>query len=92
VEGDVVQTDGGESLLNIPISAELPLTKTFNSPVKYSSGNILARWSHTTAGGSDLSLQLYDDYYVKRELGTRESPLLIRSTWSYRYFGRRLPA
>jgi iron complex outermembrane receptor protein len=73
VEGEVVQTDGGESLLNIPISAELPLTKTFNSPVKYSSGNILARWSHTTAGGSDMSLQLYDDYYVKRELGTRES-------------------
>jgi iron complex outermembrane receptor protein len=73
VEGDVVQTQGGESLLNIPITAQLPLTKTFVSPMKYSSGDVLARWNHTTASGSDISLQLYDDYYVKRDFGARES-------------------
>jgi iron complex outermembrane recepter protein len=74
VQGDLVQTEGGETLTNVVFSSLLPLTKsTLNDETKYTSGNVLGRWNHTLANGSDMSLQVYDDYYVRAGQGLRES-------------------
>jgi iron complex outermembrane receptor protein len=36
-------------------------------------GNLLSRWNHTSAGGSDMSLQAYYDTYRRDDLGLPES-------------------
>ncbi len=54
-------------------SNALPLVETFNDPLTATAGNILARWNHTLANGSQMSLQVYDDYTRHLELGFLDS-------------------
>src|SRR5581483_2634385 len=61
VQGDFFKTDESQTVTT-SFSNALPLTRTFNDPVRVTAGNALARWNHTLAGGSQMSLQLYDDY------------------------------
>jgi iron complex outermembrane recepter protein len=73
VQGDFLQTEGGDTLANIVFSNKLPLTATVRDNTRYAGGNVLARWNHTLSNGSDMSLQVYDDYYVRTTQGMRES-------------------
>jgi len=68
VQGDAFQTEEGQTVTVLEEQA-LPASKTFNSPVTASTGNILVRWNRILAGGSDISLQIYDDYSHHVELG-----------------------
>jgi iron complex outermembrane receptor protein len=61
VQGDFLQTDESQTLTTL-FSNALPLEKTLNNPVTATAGNILGRWDHTLANGSEMSLQVYDDY------------------------------
>src|ERR1700733_10220391 len=61
VQGDFLKTDESQTITTL-FSNALPLAKTFNDPLTATAGNILARWNHTMANGSEMSLQIYDDY------------------------------
>ena len=68
VQGDFVKTAESNTITTL-FSDALPLTKTFNDPVAGTTGNILARWNHTLANGSTMSLQMYDDASRHLDLG-----------------------
>jgi iron complex outermembrane receptor protein len=60
VQGDVMETRGGENV-NVEFPATL-LQTTLNQPSRNGLGDILARWEHTDAHGSQTSLQIYYEY------------------------------
>jgi iron complex outermembrane recepter protein len=58
VQGDIYRTRFNETLTVASLSA--PYSNTFPNDGKYSGGNILGRWNHTSEGSS-MSLQMYYD-------------------------------
>ena len=64
VQGDLYSTAEGQNLTTV-LSNNLPAVATFNDAITVGSGDLQARWSHTLQGGSDLSLNVYDNH-VKR--------------------------
>jgi len=72
VQGDFLKTDGGQTITTL-FSNSLPLAKTFNDPVTATAGDVLGRWNHTLANGSQMSLQVYDDYSRHFEQGFLDS-------------------
>jgi iron complex outermembrane receptor protein len=72
VQGDFLKTDESQTITTL-FSDALPLTKTFNDPLEAPAGNILARWNHTLANGSQMSLQVYDDYSRHLDTGFVDS-------------------
>jgi iron complex outermembrane receptor protein len=71
VQGDFVRTSEGETL-NVVLANQLPQQPTFVSRTKVSAGNLLARWNHTAAAHSAMSLQAYYDGYDRHEEGGYE--------------------
>jgi iron complex outermembrane receptor protein len=71
VQGDLQQNREGQTI-NVVFANQLPLQTTFNDAVTVDAGNILARWNHTLANGSDTSLQVYYDRYNRLDVGARE--------------------
>jgi iron complex outermembrane recepter protein len=72
VQGDFIQTGEGQTI-NVVFSDQLPLQKTFNDAIDVGSGNLLTRWRHTLANGSDTSLQVYFDRYSRHDEGVHEA-------------------
>jgi iron complex outermembrane receptor protein len=72
VQGDFLRTDESQTITTL-FSNALPLMETFNDPVTVTAGNVLARWTHTLANGSQMSLQVYDDYSRHFEQGFLDS-------------------
>jgi len=68
VQGDFLRTNESQTITTL-FSNALPLTETFNDPIRATAANILARWNHTLSNGSEMSLQLYDDYSRRVEQG-----------------------
>jgi iron complex outermembrane recepter protein len=68
VQGDFLKAAGGQTITTL-FSNALPLAKTIDDPVAATAGNILTRWNHTLANGSQMSLQVYDDYSRHFEQG-----------------------
>src|SRR6184192_818513 len=58
LQGDIYRSKYGETL-TVP-SLNSPYSNTFPNDGKYSGGNILGRWNHTSEGSS-MSLQMYYD-------------------------------
>src|SRR6266699_2702155 len=58
LQGDIYRTRFDETLTVASLSA--PYSNTFPNNGKYSGGNILGRWNHTSEGSS-MSLQMYYD-------------------------------
>ena len=58
IQGDVYRSRFDETLTVASLSA--PYSNTFPNDGKYSGGNILGRWNHTSEGSS-MSLQMYYD-------------------------------
>ena len=72
VQGDFIQTSEGETV-NAVFANQLPLERTLNSATTSDSGNLLARWGHKLANGSETSLQVYFDRYNRFESGAHEA-------------------
>jgi iron complex outermembrane recepter protein len=72
VQGDFLKTDESQTISTL-FSNALPLMETFNDPIQATAGNILARWNHTLQNGSQMSLQVYDDYTRHLEEGFRDA-------------------
>lgn len=68
VQGDALQAREGETI-TVPLMRALPQMGTFNDAIRATSSNLLARWEHVLANGSDMTLQLYDNYSHHIELG-----------------------
>jgi iron complex outermembrane receptor protein len=60
VQGEIRLVDGGETVTSV-IAQVPPVMGTFSQAIGDDDGNILARWTHTFLGGSDMSLQAYYD-------------------------------
>ncbi len=58
LQGDIYRTRFNETLTVASLSA--PYSNTFPNDGKYSGGNLLGRWNHTSEGSS-MSLQMYYD-------------------------------
>src|SRR5467141_5147992 len=58
LQGDIYQSKYGETL-TVP-SLNAPYSNTFPNNGKYSGGNLLGRWNHSSEGSS-MSLQMYYD-------------------------------
>jgi iron complex outermembrane receptor protein len=71
VQGDLQEGREGQNLTAV-ISNALPLEETFTDRFGTSAGNILARWNHILASGSEMSLQIYDDQSSTFSLGSRD--------------------
>jgi iron complex outermembrane receptor protein len=72
VQGDFLQTHESQTITTL-FSNVLPLAKTLNDPLTATAGNILGRWNHTLANGSEMSLQVYDDYSRHLDTGFVDS-------------------
>ena len=60
VQGDFQEGQQGQNITTL-IASALPLQETFTQRFDASAGNILGRWNHVLANGSETSLQIYDD-------------------------------
>jgi iron complex outermembrane recepter protein len=60
VQGDYHKVDGGQTDTGI-LPQMLSALGTYAQPTGDQGGNVLARWTHTFAKGSDISLQAYFD-------------------------------
>jgi iron complex outermembrane receptor protein len=61
LQSDFLKSDAGQTITTVFANA-LPLQATVNDLISNTTGNILGRWNHTLADGSDTSLQVYYDY------------------------------
>ena len=61
VQGDIENLKEGETYTGV-FSNALPSQGTVNDRIHVNAGNILGRWKHALANGSEMSLQVYDDY------------------------------
>jgi iron complex outermembrane recepter protein len=68
VQGDVQRTGEGQTITTV-FSKALPASGTFNEQFDTLCGNVLGRWTHTLANGSQTSLQIYDDFSRRTNLG-----------------------
>jgi iron complex outermembrane receptor protein len=68
VQGDFQRT-AGDQTLSLVFANALPAHATLNDRVGMSTANLLARWKHTLANGSEMSWQVYDDYLHRGEQG-----------------------
>lgn len=71
VQGDVLRTRAGQPVFQV-FSNALPLQKMYDDKVTVAAGNLLGRWNHTLANGSDTSLQVYFDRYRRVNQGVIE--------------------
>jgi iron complex outermembrane recepter protein len=72
VQGDFLKTDESQTITTL-FSNALPLTRTFNDSLDATAGNILERWNHTLVNGSQMSLQVYEDYTRHLDMGFVDS-------------------
>ncbi len=62
VQGDLLGVSDGQRITTL-FNNSLPRTATFEDAVRVGSGNILARWDHVFANGSQTTAQIYYDRY-----------------------------
>ena len=70
VQGDLFSNDENQTRRSNFIPT--PLDQIFQQDLEATGGDLLARWSHTLAGGSQTSLQGYYDTYRRTDLGVPE--------------------
>lgn len=68
VEGDFLRADESQTLTTMFYNT-LPLLETYNNAIRSTVGDALARWTHTLANGSQMSLQLYERYCGRLDQG-----------------------
>jgi iron complex outermembrane receptor protein len=71
IQGDLLRTGEGQTITEV-YSNKLPLERTFNDKITVGAGNVLGHWHHSLSNGSDMSLQVYVDRYVRDQSGVSE--------------------
>ncbi|MEO8663288.1 MAG: TonB-dependent receptor [Bryobacteraceae bacterium] len=70
VQGDVFANQASQTLRSNLIPT--PYDRIYNQNPDAAGGNLLARWTHTLAGGSQTSFQAYYDTYRRADMGVPE--------------------
>lgn len=70
VQGDLFDNDANQTLRSGFIAT--PFDRTFSQDADATGGDLMARWNHTSAGGSQMSLQTYFDTYRRTDMGVPE--------------------
>jgi iron complex outermembrane receptor protein len=70
VQGDLFANEASQTRRSGFVST--PFDRIFNQHLDAAGGDLLARWNHTLAGGSQTSLQTYYDTYRRDDLGVPE--------------------
>jgi iron complex outermembrane receptor protein len=71
MQGDIYDAGSGE---RVTVASLTPPAETFPDDTAYvSGGNLLARWQHTTGGGSDVQIQAYFDRTNRQDLELGET-------------------
>jgi iron complex outermembrane receptor protein len=83
VQGDIFSNWEGQTRTHWFLP--LPGDSTFSQPVDTDGGNLLARWRHEFAGGSDLAVQTYFDYYHRNEFGAPEVQKTVDFDFQYHF-------
>jgi iron complex outermembrane receptor protein len=71
VQGDLFQSREGQTLDTL-FSKDLPREAIIDDTITVSAGNILGRWNHILANGSDTTFQVYYDGYHRVDRGLSE--------------------
>jgi iron complex outermembrane receptor protein len=71
IEGDLFQAKAGEPVHQLFTNQGF-ISRAFTSLVNTSGGSVLGRWNHDFPGGSQTTLQLYDNDYTLSNQGVRE--------------------
>lgn len=72
VQGDL-QRNGAAQTVSAVFSSALPLAGTIQDRVGMSTANVLGRWTHSLAQGSEMSVQVYDDSVHRDDIGIHYS-------------------
>ncbi len=70
VQGDLFSNRQGQTLRTSYYATQFD--RTFAQEFDATGGNLLARWSHSLEGGSEMALQSYYDTYRRTDLATPE--------------------
>jgi iron complex outermembrane receptor protein len=70
VQGDLFSNQGSQTRRSGFIPT--PFDRIFDEDVDAAGGDLLARWNHTLAGGSQTSFQAYFDSYRRADMGVPE--------------------
>jgi iron complex outermembrane recepter protein len=71
VQGDLFANQASQTRRSGFIAT--PFDRTFTQTLDATGGDVLARWDHTLAGGSQTSFQTYFDTYRRTDMGIPES-------------------
>lgn len=83
VQGDFLQTEEGQTQLNVPTLNVAPPLRTFNDRVDYRGGDVLGRWGHILSNGSVMELAVYDDFYSRRTFGALDNSNTVDLDFQY---------
>lgn len=72
VQGDLFQSREGQTIDTL-FSSDLPREAIIQDTITVGAGDILGRWKHTLANGSDTTLQVYYDGYHRIDRGLSET-------------------
>jgi iron complex outermembrane recepter protein len=70
VQGDLFANQASQTQRSNYIAT--PFDRIFNQSLDAAGGDVLARWDHTLAGGSQTSFQAYYDTYRRTDMGVPE--------------------
>jgi iron complex outermembrane recepter protein len=84
VEGDLYSTAEGQTLTTV-LSNHLPAVATFNDPITVGSVDLQARWSHTLQNGSDISLNVYDNYFNRLDQAIVETSNIFNVDFQHHF-------
>ena len=70
VQGDLFANEASQTRRSGFIPT--PVDRIFNQSIDAIGGNLLARWNHTLAGGSQTTFQTYFDTYRREDMGVPE--------------------
>lgn len=70
VQGDLFDNEESQTVWSsvVPTALDHKINQTFDA----AGGDVLARWKHTSLGGSETSLQTYFDTYRRSDMGVPE--------------------
>jgi iron complex outermembrane receptor protein len=89
VQGDLYQSSAGQTLTTV-LQNQLPTIATFNDRISVDSGNLLGRWTHTLANGSDFALQVYYDRFNRVDEAIDETLSTVDIDFQHHFkFGER---
>ena len=82
-QGEMLQRRAGQTLTTV-ITNQFYQTRTFNDALKANTGNILGRWTHRFANGSESALQVYYSRFARFDQANTDEDM-VDADFQYRF-------